>query len=112
MKECPNLHIEISNYTTHRGVEMLAQHYGSHRIIYGSGMRLREALRLRVKDIDFERRVITVRDGKGARDRCVILPVQRTLHTSPLRVSHGRGFGPRGSRPASAPWESSPTSRQ
>lgn len=36
---------------------------------YGSGLRLAEALRLRVKDIDFETSQITVRDGKGAKDR-------------------------------------------
>lgn len=40
MKECSNFHIEISNYTTHRGVELVADSFGSHRIIYGSGMPL------------------------------------------------------------------------
>lgn len=38
MKECANFHIEISNYTTHRGVEVVADAFGSQRIIYGSGM--------------------------------------------------------------------------
>src|SRR5712691_10183366 len=38
-------------------------------LLYRSGMRLPDGLRLRVKDVDFERREITVRDGKGARDR-------------------------------------------
>ena len=38
------------------------------------GMRLLEGLRLRVKDVDFERREITVRDGKGAKDRMAPLP--------------------------------------
>ena len=38
-------------------------------LLYSSGMRLLEGLHLRVKDIDFERREITVRDGKGALDR-------------------------------------------
>ena len=38
-------------------------------LLYGTGMRLLEGLRLRVKDVDFERSEITVRDGKGARDR-------------------------------------------
>jgi integrase len=37
-------------------------------------MRLREGLTLRVKDIDFERRVIVVRQGKGGKDRVVMLP--------------------------------------
>jgi len=44
------------------------------RLLYGSGMRILEALRLHVKDIDFERREILVRDGKGARDRVTMLP--------------------------------------
>ena len=43
-------------------------------LLYGSGMRLIEALRLRVKDIDFERNMILVRDAKGQKDRIVQLP--------------------------------------
>jgi integron integrase len=44
------------------------------RLFYGTGMRLLEGLRLRVKDIDFERRAIVVREGKGVKDRVVMLP--------------------------------------
>ena len=44
------------------------------RLLYGTGLRLMEALRLRVKDIDFEQRAIVVREGKGAHDRLVMLP--------------------------------------
>jgi site-specific recombinase XerD len=44
------------------------------RLLYGTGMRLLEGLRLRVKDIDFERRALIVREGKGAKDRVVMLP--------------------------------------
>jgi integron integrase len=43
-------------------------------LAYGTGMRLMEVLRLRVKDVDFERRAITVRGGKGDKDRATILP--------------------------------------
>lgn len=42
-------------------------------LLYGSGLRLMECLRLRIKDIDFERNEITVRDGKGGKDRVTIL---------------------------------------
>jgi len=44
------------------------------RLLYGTGMRLMEGLRLRVKDVDFERREIIVRDGKGGKDRVTMLP--------------------------------------
>jgi integron integrase len=44
------------------------------RLLYGTGMRLLEGVRLRVKDIDFDRRAIVVRHGKGGKDRVVMLP--------------------------------------
>ena len=53
------------------------------RLLYGTGMRLMEGLRLRVKDVDFDRGAIIVRHGKGGKDRVVMLPV--TLH-GPLRA--------------------------
>jgi integron integrase len=43
-------------------------------LLYGTGMRLLEGLRLRVKDVDFQRREILVRDGKGGKDRVTVLP--------------------------------------
>jgi integron integrase len=46
------------------------------KIIYGCGLRLMECVRLRVKDVDFERNQITVRDGKGMKDRTTMLPEQ------------------------------------
>jgi len=59
------------------------------RLLYGTGMRLTEGLRLRVKDVDFARRVIVVREGKGGKDRVVMLP--RSLE-APLReqLKHAR----------------------
>ncbi|MBL8345311.1 MAG: integron integrase [Rubrivivax sp.] len=44
------------------------------RLLYGTGMRLLEGVRLRVKDIDFDRRAVVVRHGKGGKDRVVMLP--------------------------------------
>lgn len=44
------------------------------RLLYGTGMRLMEGLRLRVKDVDFDRRQITIRAGKGNKDRVTMLP--------------------------------------
>ena len=55
-------------------------------MLYGSGMRLLECLRLRVKDIDFNRAVVTVREGKGDRDRRTMLPA---VVSEPL----AEGFG-------------------
>lgn len=43
-------------------------------LMYGAGLRLLEVCRLRIKDVDFERRQLTVRDGKGEKDRAVPLP--------------------------------------
>ena len=70
-------------------------------LLYATGMRLLEGLRLRVKDVDFERREITVRDGKGGRDRRTMLP-ERLIeplrsHLARVKVLHERdlaeGFG-------------------
>ena len=44
------------------------------RLLYGTGMRLMEVIRLRVKDVDFSRAEIVVRDGKGGKDRVTMLP--------------------------------------
>jgi integron integrase len=43
-------------------------------LMYGSGLRLMEALRLRYKDVDLDRAILLVRDGKGAKDRVTVLP--------------------------------------
>jgi len=75
-------------------------------LLYGSGLRLMEALRLRVKDLDLLRREITVRDGKGGKDRLTVLPQSlvpalrehlsrvRSLHQSDLAAGWGRVLMP------------------
>jgi integron integrase len=84
--------------------------HGTHqligRLLYGTGMRILEALRLRVKDIEFEGRAIVVRDGKGGKDRVTVLPgsliaplrqhLQRThaAHQADLRQGFGRAYLP------------------
>jgi len=72
------------------------------RLLYGSGMRLLECLGARVKDLDFQRNEITVRDGKGRKDRVTLLPTTcapalndhlervRRLHENDLRNGLGR----------------------
>jgi len=70
-------------------------------LLYGSGMRLNEALRLRIKDIDFDRKQIVINDAKGMKDRVAILPcsISDSLrdHLESRRLQHGRdtndGFG-------------------
>ena len=49
-------------------------------LLYGSGLRLMECIRLRVKDVDFRYKQITVRDGKGNKDRVTMLPQKLSPH--------------------------------
>lgn len=70
-------------------------------LLYGAGLRLRECLKLRVKDMDFGYRQIVVRDGKGAKDRVTMLPASvieplathlraiKELHERDLREGYG-----------------------
>jgi integrase len=55
------------------------------KLLYGSGLRALEYVRLRVKDLDFEQRLILVRDGKGQKDRITMLPGQADPQASQRR---------------------------
>lgn len=71
------------------------------KILYGSGLRLMECMRLRVKDIDFGNHQIIVRDGKGEQDRVTILPdsllKELEMHLQVVKAIHQKdnseGFG-------------------
>jgi integron integrase len=75
-------------------------------LLYGSGLRLMEAVRLRVKDLDFERREITVREAKGERERRTMMPEKlvdplkvhinrvRQLHEEDVRQGYGEVYLP------------------
>lgn len=70
-------------------------------LLYGAGMRLMEALRLRVKDVELSRKEILIRDGKGAKDRVTMLPAALVnplkTHLSKVKALHDQdvaeGFG-------------------
>jgi len=73
----------------------------ANKLIYGSGLRAMECLRLRVKDLDFDRKQIIIRQGKGGKDRVTVLPPSliaplqeqlkagRILHKKDLANGHG-----------------------
>jgi integron integrase len=102
----------------------LAQLRGVHtligRLLYGTGMRVMEGMRLRVKDVDFARREIVIRDGKGLKDRVTVLPraivpqlreqLARAyeLHERDIAAGHGAVWLPyalaRKYRPAAREW--------
>jgi integron integrase len=75
-------------------------------LLYGTGMRIMEGLRLRVKDVDFKRREILIRDGKGFKDRVTMLPISlaaalqahlarvRELHEMDMQQGYGAVYLP------------------
>ncbi|MGH8592088.1 MAG: integron integrase [Gammaproteobacteria bacterium] len=76
------------------------------RLLYGTGMRIMECVRLRVKDIDFARDEIVVREGKGGKDRVTVLPQSlavplkdhlvrvKKLHEADLEAGYGEVYLP------------------
>jgi integron integrase len=91
-------------------VSILSQLSGSHQLmtqlLYGSGLRLMECVRLRIKDLDFQYKTVTVRDGKGEKDRItpmpdsLITPLQRQVervrlfHAEDLAAGFGQAYLP------------------
>jgi len=91
-------------------VRVLSELMGTHKLmaqlLYGSGLRLMECVRLRVKDLDFEYKTLTVRDGKGEKDRITPLPDSlftplqrqleraRLLHDEDMAAGFGRVYLP------------------
>jgi integron integrase len=89
---------------------VLHELHGTHRLmaqlLYGGGLRLLECVRLRVKDLDFAAHQLTVRDGKGGKDRVTTLPERlvapltdhlllvRHLHEDDLRRGYGSVYLP------------------
>jgi integron integrase len=75
-------------------------------LLYGTGMRIMECLRLRIQDVDMKRKEILIRDGKGAKDRVTMLPVSlvqpleahlvkvREWHQSDLAAGYGSVYLP------------------
>lgn len=92
-------------FTQDEAARVLAQLTGTNRLmgnlLYGAGLRLMECVRLRVKDVDFGYHQITIRDGKGQKDRVTILPpvLEEALrrHLARVKLLHeedlAEGFG-------------------
>ncbi len=82
-------------------VHLNSDHWLMANLLYGSGLRLMECLRLRIKDIDFEQNMISIRSGKGNKDRVTLLPAclaeQLKTQLAKVRALHERelaeGFG-------------------
>ncbi len=98
----PSTHKRIPVVLTREEVQALLSHMSGitgllARLLYGSGMRLMEGVRLRVKDVDLDRHLIVVRDGKGSKDRVVMLPraIEADLRAQ-LDVARRRWEGDRG----------------
>jgi len=91
-------------------IEILPKIYGKYKLmaqlLYGTGMRLKECLRLRVKDIDFNSNYIVIHDAKGKKDRITVLPESlkeriknhlekiKENHKEELKKGYGRVFMP------------------
>ena len=106
-KKPKRLPVVMSNAEVERLIPNLPDRYQLiTRLLYGSGLRLMECLRLRVKGVDFDQHQIIVRNGKGHKDRDTILPdslraplrrqlrYAKTLHDNDLESGYGQVYLP------------------
>lgn len=99
-KEVRKLPVILSDDEVRRIIDALSPPFRTMiQLAWGSGMRKMEILRLRIKDIDFDRQSITIREGKGRKDRITVLPkcavdglqqaIRRTEHFHRLDTDEG-----------------------
>jgi len=101
------LPVVLSKSEVHRLLENIDGVSGlAARLLYGTGMRLMECIRLRVKDIDFDRQQLIIRQGKGQKDRATMLPdtlvaglkkhlaIVRDVHDKDLEAGFGEAYLP------------------
>jgi integrase len=93
-------------YSTEKAYVYWAKRFILYQLLYGSGLRLMECMRLRVKDLDFGHHQIIVRDAKGGKDRLTILPdsvieplriqlaMAKQLHEQDLAKGYGAVYLP------------------
>lgn len=93
---------EVSRILNH----LVGTHHLVVNLLYGTDMRVLEALRLWIKDIDFARKEILIRDGKGFKDRVTLLPMSlvtplkvhldkvKSLHEADLAKGYGEVYMP------------------
>jgi integron integrase len=101
-KRPKRLPVVLSKTEAHKVLHRLhSSHKLAAQLMYGSGLRVMECLRLRVKDLDFDRREVTVRMGKGGKDRRTVMPeilippLRRQLRRARLlhQLDLSEGFG-------------------
>jgi len=82
--------VMTQNEVQHIFAQMQGRHLLMARLLYGSGLRLMECIRLRIQDLDFERSMLYVRSAKGGKDRVTVLPksVQSDLQIHINKVKH------------------------
>ena len=91
-KKTPNLPTVFSESEVMNVLSLLhGEHWLMTALLYGSGLRLMECVRLRVKDIDFHYRCLVVRDGKGGKDRVVTLADALLEHLR-VQIAHVRAL--------------------